>query len=102
MIPSMLDQVIAAARPAPSYRANPKRERKENILMMMLGRNVSAADMARYYKKSLTALTEDLRELQDEGYAFSFRSNDGHYKRTLYSLTKAGMLRAKQLKEMSE
>ncbi len=102
MIPSMLQQITAAARPAPSYRANPKRERKENILMMMLGRNVSAADMARHYKKSLTALTEDLRELQDEGYAFSFRSNDGHYKRTLYSLTKAGMLRAKQLKEMSE
>ena len=102
MIPSMIQQITAAARPAPSYRANPKRERKENILMMMLGRNVSAADMARHYKKSLTALTEDLRELQDEGYAFSFRSNDGHYKRTLYSLTKAGVLRAKQLKEMSE
>ena len=102
MIPTLFQQITAAARPVPSARPNPKSERKENILMLMLGRNVSAADMARHYKKSLTALTEDLRELQDEGYAFSFRSNDGHYKRTLYSLTKAGMLRAKQLKEMSE
>ena len=102
MIPSIVQQIAAAARPEPTYRSNPRRERMENILMLMLGRNVSAADMARHYKKSLTALTEDLRELQDEGYAFSFRSNDGHYKRTLYSLTKAGMLRAKQLQEMSE
>ena len=102
MIPSIVQQITAAARPVPSARPNPRRERMENILMLMLGRNVSAADMARHYKKSLTALTQDLRELQDEGYAFSFRSNDGHYKRTLYSLTKAGMLRAKQLKEMSD
>ena len=102
MIPSMVQQITAAARPEPTYRANPRRERMENILMLMLGRNVSAADMARHYKKSLTALTEDLRELKDEGYAFSFRSNDGHYKRTLYSLTKAGMLRAKRLKDMSD
>lgn len=102
MIPTLFQQITAAARPEPTYRANPRRERMENILMLMLGRNVSAADMARHYKKSLTALTQDLRELQDEGYAFSFRSNDGRYKRTLYSLTKAGMLRAKQLKDMSE
>lgn len=102
MIPSLVQQITAAARPAQTYRANPRRERMENILTLMLGRNVCAADMARHYKKSLTALTEDLRELKDEGYAFSFRSNDGHYKRTLYSLTKSGMLRAKQLKEMSE
>ena len=102
MIPTLFQQITAAARPDPTYRANPRRERMENILMLMLGRNVSAADMARHYKKSLTALTQDLREIQDEGYAFSFRSNDGHYKRTLYSLTKSGILRAKQLKEMSE
>ena len=102
MIPSLVQQITAAASPAQTYRANPRRERMENILMLMLGRNVCAADMARHYKKSLTALTEDLRELQDEGYAFSFRSSDGHYKRTLYSLTKAGVLRAKHLKEMSD
>ena len=102
MIPTLLQQITAAARPEPTYRANPRRERMENILMLMLGRNASATDMARHYKKSLSALTQDLRELQDDGYLFSFRSNDGHYKRTLYSLTKAGMLRAKQLKEMSD
>ena len=102
MIPSLVQQIAAAARPTPTYRANPKRERMENILMLMLGRNVCAADMARHYKKSLTALTEDLREIEAKGYAFSFRSSDGHYKRTLYSLTKSGILRAKQLKEMSD
>ena len=102
MIPSLVQQITAAARPEPTCRANPRRERIENILMLMLGRNVSAADMARHYKKSLTALTEDLREIEAKGYAFSFRSSDGHYKRTLYSLTKSGILRAKQLKEMSD
>ena len=102
MIPTLFQQITAAALPEPTYRANPRRERMENILMLMLGRNASATDMARHYNKSLSALTQDLRELQDEGYAFSFRSHDWHYKRTLYSLTKAGMLRAKQLKEMTE
>lgn len=102
MIPSMLDQVIAAARPAPSYRANPKRERKENILMLMIDRNVCAAALGRHYKKSSATLQEDLSELADEGYAFSFMSTVGGGRRRLYSLTKSGLIRAKQLKEMSE
>ena len=102
MIPTLFQQITAACMPRPAARPSPRKLRQENILMLMLGRNVCAADMARHYKKSLTALTQDLREIQDEGYAFSFRSNDGHYKRTLYSLTKSGILRAKQLKEMSE
>ena len=102
MIPSLVQQITAACMPRPAERPSPRKLRQENILMLMLGRNASATDMARHYKKSLSALTQDLRELQDDGYLFSFRSNDGHYKRTLYSLTKAGMLRAKQLKEMTE
>ena len=63
MIPSLVQQITAAC-PEPTYRANPRRERMENILMLMLGRNASATDMARHYKKSMSALTQDLRELQ--------------------------------------
>ena len=102
MIPSLVQQITAAASPTQTYRANPRRERMENILMLMLGRNVSAADMARHYKKSSATLQEDLSELADEGYAFSFMSTVGGGRRRLYSLTKSGLIRAKQLKEMSE
>lgn len=44
MIPSMLQQITAACMPRPAERPSPRKLRQENILMLMLGRNVCAAD----------------------------------------------------------
>lgn len=105
MIPSLVQQITAACMPRTaehSSRSSPRRARRENILMMMLGRNVFAADLARHYKKSLTMVQEDMQSLAESGYAVSFMSEDGRYKRRMWSLTKSGIQRAKTLKEMSE
>ena len=103
MIPSMLQQITAAARPEPTYRANPRRERMENILMLMLGRNVTTLELMRHQKKSRRAIADDLHEMIEAGHVLSFNPPGSvDYRSRMYSLTKAGMLRAKQLKEMSE
>ena len=102
MIPSMIQQITAAARPEPTYRANPRRERMENILMLMLGRNVTALDLSRHQKKSLRMIADDLREMIDAGHVFAYSPTGEQYRGRMYTLTKHGIERAKRLKEMSE
>ena len=102
MIPSLVQQITAAALPVPSARPSPRKLRQENILLLMLGRNVTTLELMRHQKKSQRIISGDLAGMVDAGHVFAFRPNDGRYKRTLYSLTNAGVIRAKQLKEMSE
>ena len=72
MLPSMIQQITAASLPRPAERANTRKLRQENILMMMLGRNLTALDMSRHYKKSLSMIANDLREMIDDQYVFAF------------------------------
>ena len=102
MLPSMIQQITAASVPRPAERANPRKLRQENILMMMLGRNLSALDLSRHYKKSLRMIADDLREMIDDEYVFAFSPSGEGYRSRMYSLTKPGVERAKRLKEMSE
>lgn len=102
MLPSMIQQITAASMPRPAERANPRKLRQENILMMMLGRNFTALDLSRHYKKSLRMIADDLREMIDDQYVFAFSPSGGSYRSRMYSLTKPGIERAKRLKEMSE
>ena len=103
MIPSMIQQITAAARPEPTYRANPRRERMENILMLMLGRNVTTLELMRHQKKSRRMISDDLAEMIEAGHVFAFSAAGSVDCRSrMYSLTKAGIDRAKRLKEMSE
>ena len=102
MIPSIVDQLTAATRAPKPDSTSPRRARRENILVLMLGKNVYAADLARHYKKSLTMIQEDLQSIADDGHAVSWVSDDARYRRRLWGLTKHGIQRAKELKEMSE
>ena len=102
MIPTLFQQITAACMPRPSARPSPRKLRQENILMLMLGRNVTALDMSRHHKKSLRMIADDLREMIDAGHVIAFSPTGEQYRGRMYSLTKAGIDRAKRLKDMSE
>ena len=102
MLPSMIQQITAASLPRPAERANTRKLRQENILMMMLGRNVTALDLSRHQKKSLRMIADDLRELIDAGHVLAYSPTGEQYRGRMYTLTKPGIERAKRLKEMSE
>lgn len=104
MLPSMIQQITAASMPRPAERANPRKLRQENILMLMLGRNVTTLELMRHQKKSRRMISEDLAEMIEAGHVFYFSSPSSSvdYRSRMYSLTKAGVERAKRLKEMSE
>ncbi len=102
MIPSLVQQITAACMPRPAERPSPRKLRQENVLMLMLGRNVTALDLSRHQKKSLRMIADDLREMIDAGHVFAFSPAGDQYRGRMYSLTKAGIDRAKRLKEMSE
>jgi len=103
MIPSMLQQVATIGAYVPmTAKPSVRQERMENILMLMMGRNVFVGEFARHFGKSESAINEDLKELADEGYTFSWRQSDGKTTRRMWSLTESGVLRARKLKEMSD
>lgn len=102
MIPSMLQQITAACVPRPTERPSPRKLRQENILMLMLGRNVTALYLSRHQKKSLRTVVDDLRELVDAGHVLAYSPTGEQYRGRMYTLTKPGIERAKRLKEMSE
>ena len=103
MIQSMLQQITAACMPRPAERPSPRKLRQENILMLMLGRNVTTLELMRHQKKSRRMISDDLTEMIEAGHVFAF-SADGSVdcRSRMYSLTKAGIDRAKRLKEMSD
>ena len=102
MIPSIVHQITAACMPRHAERPSPRKLRQENILMLMLGRNVTALDLSRHQKKSLRMIADDLREMIDAGHVIAYSPAGEQYRGRMYSLTKAGIDRAKRLKEMSE
>lgn len=102
MIPSLVQQITAACMPRPSERPSPRKLRQENILMLLLGRNVTTLELMRHQKKSLGTIAGDLREMIDAGHVLAYSPAGEQYRGRMYSLTKAGIDRAKRLKEMSE
>lgn len=102
MIPSLVQQITAACIPSHAERPSPRKLRQENILMLMLGRNVTALDLSRHQKKSLRMIADDLREMIGAGHVIAYSPAGEQYRGRMYSLTKAGIDRAKRLKEMSE
>ena len=102
MTPTLFQQITAACMPRPAERPSPRKLRQENILMLMLGRNVTALDLSRHQKKSLRMIADDLREMIDAGHVIAYSPTGEQYRGRMYSLTKAGIDRAKRLKEMSE
>ena len=102
MIPSLVQQITAACMPRPAERPSPRKLRQDNILMLMIGRNVTAIDMSQHQKKSLRMIADDLREMIDAGHVIAYSPAGEQYRGRMYSLTKAGIDRAKRLKEMSE
>ena len=102
MIPSMLQQITAACMPRPAERPSPRKLRQENILMLMLGRNVTTLELMRHQKKSRRMISDDLAEMIEAGHVIAYSPAGEQYRGRMYSLTKAGIDRAKRLKEMSE
>ena len=103
MIPSTLQQIISACMPRPAERPSPRKLRQENILMLMLGRNVTTLELMRHQKKSRRMISDDLAEMIESGHVFAFSAAGSvDYRSRMYSLTKAGVDRAKRLKEMSD
>ena len=103
MIPSMLQQITAACMPRPAARPSPRKLRQENILMLMLGRNVTTTELMRHQKKSRRMISEDLAEMVEAGHVVAFSPTGSvDYRSRMYTLTKPGIERAKRLKEMSE
>ena len=103
MTPTLFQQITAACMPRPAERPSPRKLRQENILMLMLGRNVTTLDLMRHQKKSRRMISDDLTAMIEAGHGFAF-SADGSVdcRSRMYSLTKAGIERARRLKEMSE
>ena len=102
MIPSIVQQITAACMPRPAERPSPRKLRQENILMLMLGRNVTTLELMRHQKKSRRMISDDLTEMIEAGHVFAFSPAGEQHMGRMYSLTKAGIDRAKRLKEMSE
>jgi len=102
MTPTLFQQITAACMPRPAERPSPRKLRQENILMLMLGRNVTALDLSRHQKKSMRMIADDLREMIDAGHVLAYSPTGEQYRGRMYSLTKAGVERAKRLKEMSD
>ena len=102
MTPTLFQQITAACMPRPAERPSPRKLRQENILMLMLGRNVTTLELMRHQKKSLGTIADDLREMIDAGHVFAYSPAGEQYRGRMYSLTKAGIDRARRLKEMSE
>ena len=102
MIQSMLQQITAACMPRPAERPSPRKLRQENILMLMLGRNVTTLELMRHQKKSRRITSGDLAAMIDAGHVFAYSPAVEQYRGRMYSLTKTGIDRAKRLKEMSE
>jgi len=102
MIPSLVQQITAACMQRPAERPSPRKLRQENILMLMLGRNVTTLELMRHQKKSLRVISDDLAEMIESGHVFAFSPTGEQYRGRMYSLTKAGIDRAKRLKEMSD
>ena len=103
MIPSIVHQITAACIPRPAERPSPRKLRQENILMLMLGRNVTTLELMRHQKKSRRMISDDLAEMIEAGHVFAFSAASSvDYRSRMYSLTKAGIERAKRLKEMSD
>ena len=102
MIPTLFQQITAACMPRPAERPSPRKLRQENTLMLMLGRNVTALDLSRHQIKSLRMIADDLREMIDAGHVIAYSPAGEQYRGRMYSLTKAGIDRAKRLKEMSD
>ena len=102
MIPSLVQQITAACMPRPAERPSPRKLRQENVLMLMLGRNVTTLELMRHQKKSRRMISDDLAEMIEAGHVFAFSQAGEQYRGRMYSLTKPGIERAKRLKEMSE
>ena len=102
MIPSLVQQITAACMPRPAERPSPRKLRQENILMLMLGRNVTTLALMRHQKKSRRMISDDLAEMIEAGHVIAYSPAGEQYMGRMYSLTKAGIDRAKRLKEMSE
>ena len=102
MIPSMIQQITSACMPRPAERPSPRKLRQENILMLMLGRNVTTLELMRHQKKSRRMISDDLTEMIEAGHVFAFSPAGEQHMGRMYSLTKAGIDRAKRLKEMSD
>ena len=68
MIPSLVQQITSACMPRPAERPSPRKLRQENILMLMLGRNVTTLELMRNQKKSRRMISDDLAEMiEDDG-----------------------------------
>ena len=102
MTPTLFQQITAACMPRPAERPSPRKLRQENILMLMLGRNVTALDLSRHQKKSLRMIADDVREMIDAGHVIAYSPAGEQYRGRMYTLTKPGIERARRLKEMSE
>ena len=102
MIPSIVDQLTAAHMPRPADRPSPRKLRQENILMLMLGRNVTTLELMRHQKKSRRMISDDLAEMIEAGHVLAYSPTGDQYRGRMYTLTKHGIERAKRLKEMSE
>ena len=102
MIPSLVQQITAACMPRPAERPSPRKLRQENILMLMLGRNVTTLELMRHQEKSRRMISDDLAEMIEAGHVIAYSPAGEQYMGRMYSLTKAGIERAKRLKEMSE
>lgn len=70
--------------------------------MLMLGRNVTTLELMRHQKKSRRITSGDLAAMIEAGHVFAYSPAVEQYRGWMYSLTKAGIDRAKRLKEMSE
>ena len=66
MIPSIVHQITAACMPRPAERPSPRKLRQENILMLMLGRNVTTMELMRHQKKSRRMISDDLAEMIED------------------------------------
>ena len=102
MIPTLFQQITAACMPRPAERPSPRKLRQENILMLMLGRNVTTLELMRHQKKSRRITSGDLAAMIDAGHVFAYSPAVEQYRGRMYSLTKTGIDRAKRLKEMSD
>ena len=102
MIPTLFQQITAACMPRPAERRGPRKLRQENIMMLMLGRNVTTLELMRHQKKSMRMIADDLREMIDAGHVIAYSPAGEQYRGRMYTLTKPGIERARRLKEMSE
>ena len=103
LLPALVGQLLGTDRPPAPRLSEKRRTRMEKMLVLLLEHgNLRRSRFALLLEVSESTAYDDAAALLGDGLVSSWVVKRGTAQSRWYGLTPAGMLRAKQLKEMSD